>query len=48
MKKLTFKGVKDILIGCTILSKGGRGDLNKGLYLVKEDWENNLKYKLFF
>jgi len=48
MKKLTFKEVRDILIGCTILSTGEGGDLNKGLHLVKEDWENNLKYKLFF
>jgi DUF917 family protein len=46
MKKLTFEEVKDILVGCTILSTGGGGDLKKGLNLIKEDWENNLEYKL--
>ena len=45
-KKLTFNEVKDILVGCTILSTGGGGDLNKGLKIVKEDFENNLEYKL--
>lgn len=46
MKKLTFNEVKDILVGCTILGTGGGGDLNKGLKIVKEDFENNLEYKL--
>lgn len=46
MKRLTFKEVKDILVGCTILSTGGGGDLNKGLNLVKEDFKNNLEYKI--
>jgi len=46
MKKLTFEEVKDILVGCTILSTGGGGDLNKGLNLVKEDIDNNCEYKL--
>jgi len=46
MKKLTFNEVKDILVGCTILDTGGGGDLNKGLKIVKEDFENNLEYKL--
>jgi len=48
MKKLAFKEIKDILIGCIILSPGVGGDLNKGLHLVKEGWEDNLKYKLSF
>jgi len=46
MKKLTFEEVKDILVGCSILSTGGGGDLEKGINLIKEDWENNLEYKL--
>ena len=46
MKKLTFNEVKDILVGCTILGTGGGGDLNKGLKMIKEDFENNLEYKL--
>jgi len=46
MKRLTFDEVKDILVGCTILSTGGGGDLNKGLKMIKEDFENNLEYKL--
>ena len=46
MRKLTFDEVKDVLVGCTILSTGGGGDLNKGLNLVKEDFKNNLEYKL--
>ena len=37
MKRLTFEEVKDILVGCTILSTGGGGDLKKGLNLIKED-----------
>jgi len=37
MKRLTFEEVKDILVGCTILSTGGGGDLNKELHLAKED-----------
>lgn len=46
MKKLTFEEAKDILVGCTLLSTGGGGDLNKGLSLIKEDFKNNLEYKL--
>jgi len=47
MERLTFEEVKDILVVCTILSTSGGGDLNKELHLAKEDWENNLQYKLF-
>ncbi len=46
MEKLAFADVKDILVGCTIMSTGGGGDLEKGLKLVKEDFENGLEYKL--
>lgn len=44
MKKLDFNEVKDILVGVTILSTGGGGDLNKGLKMISEDFENNLDY----
>lgn len=46
MRKLSYDEVKDLLVGCTILSTGGGGDLNKGLKQVEEDFQNGLEYKL--
>lgn len=46
MRKLEYENVRDILVGCTILSTGGGGDLSKGLKLVKEDFERGFEYKL--
>lgn len=46
LKKLTYEDVRDILVGCTILSTGGGGDLQKGLKLAEEDFKNNLEYML--
>ena len=46
MKKLTYEEVRDILVGCTILGTGGGGDLQKGLKLVKEDFEKGLEYRM--
>ncbi len=46
MKKLSFDDVRDILVGCTILSTGGGGDLEKGLELAEEDFKNGRKYIL--
>lgn len=46
MKKLNFQEVKDILIGCTILSTGGGGDLSKGIQTVKEAFEEGKEFKM--
>ncbi|MEW6624783.1 MAG: DUF917 domain-containing protein [Bacillota bacterium] len=46
MEKLTFEDIRDILVGCTILSTGGGGDLQKGLKLVEEDFKSSLEYRL--
>jgi len=46
LTKLTFQDVKDILMGCTILSTGGGGDLEKGLALVEEDFKKGREYNL--
>lgn len=46
MTKLTFQDVEDILVGCTILSTGGGGDLEKGLALVEEDFKKGREYNL--
>jgi hypothetical protein len=46
LKKLTYEDVRDVLVGCTILSTGGGGDLQKGLKLAEEDFKNNLEYRL--
>lgn len=44
--KLDFQDVRDILVGCTILSTGGGGDLDKGSSLVEEDFKRGLEYHL--
>ncbi len=46
MKKLTFEEAGDILVGCTILGTGGGGDLEKGLGLIREDFERGLEYRM--
>lgn len=46
MRRLKYENVWDILVGCTILSTGGGGDLQKGLDLVREDFEKGFKYSL--
>jgi len=46
LTKLTLQDVRDILVGCTILSTGGGGDLEKGLALVEEDFKKGREYKL--
>lgn len=46
MIDLTLQDAKDLLVGCTILSTGGGGRLDKGLALAEEDYANGLCYRL--
>lgn len=46
MKKLTLQEVKDILVGCTILSTGGGGSLENGIHIVESDYANGLEYSM--
>lgn len=46
MRLLTQLEARDILVGCTILSTGGGGDLDKGLELIEEDYNNGLEFKM--
>lgn len=46
MKRLSLQEVQDILVGCTILSTGGGGDLDEGLNAVREVFKNNKEFKL--
>ena len=39
MKKLTKQDIIDILYGCTIVGTGGGGDLQLGLDLMQEDFD---------
>ncbi len=45
-KILTEQEVKDILVGCTILSTGGGGDLAKGLKLIEDDFKAGLEFRM--
>lgn len=46
MKKLTLQEVKDILVGCTILSTGGGGSLENGIHIAETDYANGLEYTM--
>lgn len=46
MKKLTLQEVKDILVGCTILSTGGGGSLENGIHLAETDYANGIEYSM--
>ncbi|MCC9293366.1 DUF917 domain-containing protein [Clostridium sp. WLY-B-L2] len=46
MRKLLYQEVEDILIGCTILSTGGGGDLDKGIKTVKRTFDEGREFKL--
>lgn len=46
MKKLSLQEVKDILVGCAILSTGGGGDLGEGLDAIKKAFDENKEFKL--
>lgn len=41
MRKLTQQEIKDILYGCTIVGTGGGGDLELGLKVMQEDFDQN-------